>query len=95
MADSKLKFWNPYSWFFYFIFFFIGILNMVLIHPVPGLIYLLISLIYLPPLTNFIKVKLGLAIPIILKVILATLVLWFTLGMSDLMQMFESKLLQQ
>jgi hypothetical protein len=90
MAINKLQLWNPYSWIICTIFFFIGVLNMILIHPVPGFIYILISLIYLPPLSNYIKVKLRISIPIILKVILAILVMWFTLGVGDLMEMFES-----
>jgi hypothetical protein len=93
MAKNKLQLWNPYSWIIFTIFFFVGVLNMILIHHVPGFIYILISLIYLPPLSNYIKVKLLLSIPIILKVILAILVIWFTLGVSDLMQIFESKFL--
>ena len=93
MAENKLQLWKPSSWIICAIFFFIGVLNIILVDPVPGFIYVLISLIYLPPLSNYIKVKLRLAIPIILKVILAILVLWFTLGVSDLMQIFESKFL--
>ena len=93
MAENKLQLWNPYSWIICAIFFSIGVLNMILIHPLPGFIYILISLIYLPPLSKYIKVKLHLAMPIILKVILAVLVLWFTLGVGDLMEIFESKFL--
>jgi len=57
---------------------------------VPGLIYLLISLVYLPSTNSLLKKKFGFSIPIAMKIILAVLVLWFTLGVGDLMEMFES-----
>lgn len=62
---------------------------MIFVHLVPGAIYLLISLVYLPNTNTFLKKKFGFSIPIVLKLILAVLVLWFTLGLGDLMEIFE------
>lgn len=61
-----------------------GILNMILVHMVPGVAYLLISLIYFPFANEFLKRKTGQSIPGILKIILAVILFFFTLGVSDL-----------
>jgi|TARA_B110000261_G_scaffold28983_1_gene32716 hypothetical protein len=81
--------WNIFNWLFFIVFVLIGGLNMIFVHLVPGAIYLLISLVYLPKTNTFLKKKFGFSIPIVLKLILAVLVLWFTLGLGDLMEIFE------
>lgn len=60
----------------------LGVLNLILIHPVPERIYLLVSLIFLPPLTGYIKERYRISIPPAIKIILGTVVVWFTLGIS-------------
>ncbi|KAA9327737.1 hypothetical protein F0P96_17130 [Hymenobacter busanensis] len=67
----------------------IGVLNLVLVHPVPGIAYLVVSLIYLPPTAAILKKKIGFAIPRILKIIVGILVIQFTLGVSDLGDMID------
>ena len=59
-----------------------GVLNIILVHAVPGIFYLLLSLAYLP--NEFLKSKLGFAIPLVIKVILGFVVLWGTLAVGDL-----------
>jgi len=86
--DSKS--WNTINWIFFIVFVLIGVLNIIFVHVVPGIIYILISIVYLPPTNKFLKKKFGFSIPIVMKAILAVLVLWFTLGVGDLMEMFES-----
>ena len=93
MTDNEMTLWNPYSWILFTVFFTIGGLNIFLIHPIPGIIYLLLSILYLPPFNDYLKVEFNIMIPIILKVVLAILILWFTLGVSDLMELFESRFL--
>jgi hypothetical protein len=66
-----------------------GILNIFLVHPVPGVIYLLISLVYLPPANVYLKNKFAITIPVLLKLILAFTLLMFTLGVSDLGDMID------
>lgn len=75
---------NITSWIFGAVFFVIGALNAILVHPVPGIFYLLLSLIYLPPVSAFIKKKLGLAIPFWVKIVLGLVILWGTLAVGDL-----------
>ncbi len=88
--NNNSKLWTLFSWIFLFLFFSIGVLNLVLVHPVPGIIYILFSLIYFPPFSEYMKAKFRFTPPIMLKVILAILVLWFTLAVGDLMEMFEA-----
>lgn len=62
----------------------IGVLNIFLIHPVPGIVYLLLSLVYLPPANAILDEKFAFRIPTILKIILGVVMIMFTLGVSDL-----------
>lgn len=75
---------NAFSWFFGIAVLTIGILNLLLIHPVPGIIGLCLSLVFLPPVNEVLKKKTGFAIPFAIKVVLALVIFWFTLGVSDL-----------
>lgn len=68
----------------------LGVLNLFLIHPVPGLFYMLLSLVYLPPLNRYFKAKLKFSFPTAIKLVVAFLVLWGTLGVGDLMELFEA-----
>jgi len=82
-----------FSWFFWAILLVIGILNIVLIHPVPGIIYIILSFIYFPNTNEFLKQKFRFSILPVVKVVLAILIMWFTLGVGDLMELFEAKYL--
>lgn len=62
----------------------IGLLNMILIHPVPGTVFLLLSLIYFPPVNKYLRKKIGFVIPLAIKIFLGLVIIWFTLGISDL-----------
>jgi len=72
------------SWIFGIIFFLAGVLNAILVHPVPGAFYLLLSLIYFPLVSVFFKKKFGFSIPFTVKVILGIVILWGTLAVGDL-----------
>ena len=82
------------GWVFGILFSIIGILNVILVHPVPGLFYIVLSLIYLPPISTLIEEKLSLSISTILKIILGIAVMWATLGVGDLMEIFEAWILK-
>lgn len=90
---KKSSIWHTLNWIFWFIFFALGILNFIYIHPVPGIAYVVISLIYLPPLTTYFKIRFNFEIPSIIKVVLAFLVLWGTLAVGDLFELFEKNVL--
>lgn len=76
------------SWVLGLIIFSLGVMNLVLIHPVPGIVYIILSLLFFPPMENFVRKKLGLAVAFSLLIFLALLIFWFTLGMSDLGEMY-------
>jgi len=59
-------------------------LNLILVHPVPGIFYLLLSLIYFPFVCSFAKKKIGFALPFWMKVVLGLIILWGTLAVGDL-----------
>jgi hypothetical protein len=75
---------NVGGWAFGLLLVVIGLLNIVLVHPVPGVAYLLLSLVYLPPANTILKEKTGITIPLVLRIILGFVIIWFTLGISDL-----------
>lgn len=77
------------SWLFGIAVFATGILNMILVHFVPGLVYLFLALFYLPPVNEMLRAKFGFSIPPLLKIILGIILIQFTLGVSDLGDMID------
>jgi hypothetical protein len=71
------------SWIFGILLFTIGVLNIALVHPVPGLVFVLASVLFLRPVNVFLTKNLGFAIPLAVKIGLALILIWFTLGVSD------------
>ena len=80
---------NLAGWLFALLLLAIGIANLVLVHPVPALGYGLVSLVYLPPVGDALKRRFGVSIPVSIKVVLAIVVVMFTLGVSDLGDMID------
>jgi len=83
-GKSNVK--NIISWIFTVILFTVGVLNLILVHPVPGLIYLFLALICLPQTSTYLKKKFGFAIPFVLKIILFLLFMWYSLAMGEVWQ---------
>ncbi len=81
------------SWFLMVVFVLLGVLNIIYIHVVPGIFYLMLSLLYCPPLGDSVRAKIGIAIPYWLKIIIALLILLTTLAVGDLVEYYESVLL--
>ena len=77
------------GWVFGMIVLAIGVLNLFLVHPVPGVVYLLISLVYFPPVNAALKQRFGFSIPLLLKIIFGIVIIMFTLGVSDLGDMID------
>ncbi|MDR9457329.1 MAG: hypothetical protein RI572_07950 [Salegentibacter sp.] len=76
------------SWIFTLIFLVLGIMNLILVHPVPGIFYILFSCIFPPPLNSLLKNKTGLVIPLWIKILLGLIILWGTLAVGDLAEMY-------
>ena len=87
--NDNLQTYTFFGWLFGAIVLSAGILNFFLVHPVPGLVYLLVSLIYFPPVNEWIRTRFALIIPVAVKIILAVVIVWFTLGVSDLGDMID------
>jgi hypothetical protein len=67
----------------------IGVLNLFFVHPVPGIVFILLSLLYFPPADVFFNRCFGRPVPNICKIILFIVITWFTLGVSDLGDMID------
>jgi heme/copper-type cytochrome/quinol oxidase subunit 4 len=87
--NSTSKTYNMISWFFGLIVLIIGISNLIWVHPVPGSVFLLLSLIYFPPLNNMLRNRWNIVIALFIKIILGIIIIWFTLGVSDLGDMID------
>jgi hypothetical protein len=79
---------NIMNWILSIVFLITGILNLFLVHPVPGIFYIFLSFIYYPATNTILKKRFGFVIPVILKVILGFVVLWGTLAVGDLAEIF-------
>ena len=80
---------NPAEWLFGMVVLGIGIANLLLVHPVPAVAYVLVSLVYLPPASAALKDRFGVSIHPFAKFILGIVVVMFTLGVSDLGDMID------
>ncbi|MGZ5283704.1 MAG: hypothetical protein ACXWDO_02605 [Bacteroidia bacterium] len=87
--SNKLNTWLIINYILGVIVFIIGVLNLLLVHPVPGIVFLLLSGLYLPQVNDFIKKKFGFSIPLTATIILGIIIIWFTLGVSDLGDMID------
>ena len=87
--QKKLSIQNIISWILGLLVFAIGMANLILIHPVPGIIGLLLSLLFFPPVNDVLKKTVGFTIPFAVKIVLALFIFWFTLGISDLGDMID------
>lgn len=81
--------WQIISWTLGLLFVLLSILYLIYIHPTPAAIYLVLSLLYLPPVVKVVKRTTGLSISPILLLLLAFLVLWYTLAVGELIEYFE------
>ena len=86
---NKIPFALLAGWLFGLILVIIGVMNLLLVHPVPGIAYLTFSLIYFPPVNEWLRAKFGFRIPSAVKIILGIFIMWFTLGVSDLAEMYH------
>ena len=76
------------NWLFTLVFLILGIMNYVLVHRVPGIFYILFSGIFPPPVNKYLKMKTGFYIPMWVKILLAFIILWGTLAVGDLAEMY-------
>lgn len=87
--NNRPTIWSISGWLFGIVLVIVGLLNMLLVHAVPGIAYLLISLVYFPPANAYIRQRFGFSIPLVVKIILGIVLFMFTLGVSDLGDMID------
>ena len=76
---------NLISWLFAIVFFAIGFVNTFWGNDAGfGIFIILLSLAYVPPLNAMFRQKTGLAVPAVLKVLLAIFIIWAALGVGEL-----------
>ena len=83
-TSNKIDGWDITCWILGTIVLAIGILNIFLVHPVPGIVCILLSISYLPPVNTILEKSSGIKIPAAIKIVFGILIIWFTLGVSDL-----------
>jgi hypothetical protein len=86
---NSLNLKHTANWVFGTFVFVIGLLNLFLIHPVPGIAYILLSFIYLPPASDLLKQKFDFSISAFIKIIFGIIIFLFTIGVSDLGDMLD------
>ena len=84
--NKKSNIGNIISWIFALLFFVIGVLNLWLVHHVPGIFYLILSIFYSPPTNKLFRIKLGFSIPLAVKIVLGLFILWGTLAVGELVE---------
>ncbi len=84
-----LKWLDWVSWVFALLLILAGIMNMIYVHMGLGLIYLFISLLYTPTVYQNYLPKVHPALHWSFKLILAVVLVMFTLGVSDLGDMID------
>jgi hypothetical protein len=89
IMDNKTIVGKIIGWLFGAVVLAVGILNIFLVHPVPGVVYLLLSLLYFPPANAVLRKRFGFSIPLVVKIILGIFIIMFTLGVSDLGDMID------
>lgn len=75
---------NIICWILASIMLIIGILNLILVHPVPGIFYILVAVLFSPLLNNWFMKNLKFEIPFWLIALLFLVIMWGTLGITDL-----------
>ena len=83
--NNRSVFGDIISWLFGFVVIAIGLLNMFWGNdPGYGIFIFLLSFVYFPPATAFLKKISSLSIPLLVKIILGVFVLWTALGVAEL-----------
>ena len=84
MEATKFTYKDLVCWILGCLFLVISFFNFLLVHPVPGLFYLFFSLLFFPFVTRFIFRTIHFRIPFYVQLVLALVVLWGTLAVTDL-----------
>lgn len=85
MISPKSMLINTVSWIFGIAVFAAGIVNTFWGNdPGLGVGMVILSFVYFPPATAFLKAKTGIGIPAIAKIVLGLILVWISLGVGEL-----------
>lgn len=76
------------DWVLVVIFGLLGVMNLLWIHVVPGVFYLIISILYVPLVVGLLEVLMGFKVPYGVRIAGAVVLLWATLAVGDLAELF-------
>lgn len=85
---SNLNALNINCWMLGLFIFIIGIMNLLKVHPFPGVFYILYSFLFYPFTNTFLKKYFNFSIPFSLKLVLFILIMWPTLAVGELAEMY-------
>ena len=77
------------NYFLTIVFILLGMLNIIYVHALTAIFYLLFSLFFMPPVVAIAKQKLGFPIPYLIKLIAAIAVLWGSFAVGELGDKFS------
>jgi len=66
----------------------IGVLNLIYIHVVPGIFYLLFALLCVPAFLRWAGAFTGIRVPYVIRMLAAFVLLWATLAVGDLAELY-------
>jgi hypothetical protein len=85
VREKQSIFFNTFSWIFSIIFLAIGIINTFWGNDAGyGVLIILLSFVFYPPVNGLIKEKLGFAIPVLLKIVIGLFIIWTAIGVGEL-----------
>lgn len=87
IMTKKLNIKIAISWVFAIVLLLIGLLNLIFVHPVPGIFYIAFALIFLPRTNDFLRDKFKFSISLLVKSILFIGIMWATLAVGELAEM--------
>lgn len=91
---NRKSLFNSVSWLVGFLFFIIGVLNLLRGNdPYLGIAFMLVSFLYVPSTNNFIKNKFGYSLPYLVKIILAIFLLWITMSVGAIAEGFYPEII--
>lgn len=76
------------DWLLMLVFATLGVLNWLQVHEVPGIFYLLVMLLYCPPLLAMVQKRLVWQPPYVFRMVFAFVLLWATLAVGDLAEIY-------
>ena len=76
------------DWVLVVIFGLLGVMNLAWVHVVPGVFYLIVSALYVPSVIGLLEVFVGFKIPYVVRIAAAFVLLWATIAVGDLAEMF-------